>query len=364
MPDFLSPDLVSLRDKAAKLADDLRKILSDSASDSDSFPRVRDASKAAGVYELTSKSSTSALAMLVVRETLASRGVGHLAGIFAPDPGFLSGAQEPVRASHLVPVLDGRKRWGLGITEPAGVTRPTSARVDGQQLVINGTKSYVTGGQQADFVVALVEVEGKGPSMVIIDTNLPGVSISRRFSSIDGSAHAAFLFQDVRVPLHNALGKPGQGRSSALVRISQVRLAVASEAVGSCIYILDVVGEFLSRARKGGARAQSERIRMRYGHLRALTYAARATVYRSARLVDSGQDAVNEIIAAKLVATEVAGEVVDTAIQLVGGEALVVGHPLEETMRRLRTLRLAEGETDTLRVNLARGHFDLKKGRL
>ena len=83
-----------------------------------------------------------------------------------------------------------------------------------------------------------------------------------------------------------------------------------------------------------------------------------ATVYRTARLADAGQDVVNESTAAKVFATEVANQLVNRAVQPVGGEVLVLGHPLEHT------LRLADGETDTLRVNLARGHLDLGKGRI
>jgi acyl-CoA dehydrogenase len=223
----------------------------------------------------------------------------------------------------------------------------------------------VTGGADADFLVALVEMEGQGPAMVVIDTAAPGVTISRRFSSLDGSHHAAFRFDAVRVPRHHAIGAPGDGRSRAHGQ-DQRR---APRGGGRCrghfaAWAVDFVGADLLRERRGGARAASERMRLRYGAMRVQAYAARSTVYRTARLHDSGQDAVNESIAAKVFATEVAGQLIDQAVQLVGGEALVAGHPLEAALRRLRALRLAEGETDTLQVNLARGHLDLGKGRL
>ena len=73
---------------------------------------------------------------------------------------------------------------------------------------------------------------------------------------------------------------------------------------------------------------------------------------------------VNEAIAAKVFATEGIGEIVDTAIQLVGGTALQTGHPLEDPYRRVRAMRLAEGASDVLRLNLARGRLDLQKGRI
>ena len=78
----------------------------------------------------------------------------------------------------------------------------------------------------------------------------------------------------------------------------------------------------------------------------------------------AGENVVNETIAAKVFASETANQIADMAIQLLGGEALVYGHPLEAQMRRLRGLRLAEGESDTLRANLSRGFLDLGKGRI
>ena len=87
-------------------------------------------------------------------------------------------------------------------------------------------------------------------------------------------------------------------------------------------------------------------------------------VYRTARLADSGANVINEGMACKVFATESASEVVDTAIQLVGGSALVDSHPLAGLYRRLRALRLAEGGSDVLRLNLARGRLDLDKGRI
>ena len=370
MPDCLCPALTALRDRVAELA---RHQLAALRDDDRMTPaaraaQVRGLSQAAGLFGLTQAADTPELTLLVVRETLAQHGVGHLPGLFGAEPGLLVGVGEPLRSSHLLPLLAGDKRSGFAFTEPAGAARPTWAEIDGDQLVVSGRKSYVTGGADADFLTVLVDIAGQGPAMVVVDTTLPGVTLERRFTSLDGSHHAAFSFDRVRLPRHHAIGAPGDGRSRALAKISAVRRAIAADAVGTAAWVIDLVAADLQRERRGGARAASERIRLRYGDMRIQAYAARATVYRTARLADAahaaGQDVVNESIAAKVFATEVANQLVDMAVQLVGGEALVVGHPLEHTLRRLRTLRLAEGETDTLRVNLARGHLDLGKGRL
>jgi alkylation response protein AidB-like acyl-CoA dehydrogenase len=209
-----------------------------------------------------------------------------------------------------------------------------------------------------------VDIEGEGPSMVIVDTDRPGVSVSRRFSSLDGSQHAAFRFEEVRVPRHHAIGAPGEGRSRALDKISAVRRAVAADCIGMNAWILELVAQDLRKQRRGTSKGDHEGVRLRFGEMRMSAYAARSMVYRTARLVDAGENVVNETIAAKVFASEVANKLVDMAVQLVGGEALVAGHPLEAALRRLRGWRLAEGESDTLLVNLSRGFLDLGKGRI
>ncbi len=96
--------------------------------------------------------------------------------------------------------------------------------------------------------------------------------------------------------------------------------------------------------------------------MRIETYIARSALYRTARLVDSGANSVNETIATKVFCTEAAGRVIDWGVQLVGGQALVQGHPLEKLYREVRSLRLTEGASDLLRLNLAKGKLELGKG--
>jgi len=366
VPDFLSAELLALREQCEQLATGTLQTLRDDASltPGERASSVRKASQAMGLYGLTQSQDTAALTLLVARETLAAHGVGHLPGLFGADAGILKGVPEPLHSTHLMPMLAGDKHAGFAFTEPADASRPTWARMEGEELVVTGRKSYVTGGVNAQFLTALVDVEGQGPSMVIIDTDRPGVSIERRFASLDGSHHAAFRFDEVRVPRHHAIGKPGDGRGRALAKISSVRRTVAADCVGTAQWVIALVTEALQRERRSGPLAQHDRIRLRFGEMRILAFAARSAVYRAARLADSGQDAVNESIAAKVFASETVNTLVDMAVQLVGGEALVEGHPLEGAIRRVRASRLVEGDTDTLRVNLSRGFLDLGKGRI
>ena len=116
--------------------------------------------------------------------------------------------------------------------------------------------------------------------------------------------------------------------------------------------------------RSGTPLADKEGVRLRLADMRIETYVARSALYRTARIVDSGDNSVNETIATKVFCTETAGRIVDWAVQLVGGQALVCGHPLEKLYREVRSMRLIEGASDLLRLNLAKGKLELGKGRL
>ena len=192
------------------------------------------------------------------------------------------------------------------------------------------------------------------------------MTLTRRFGSLDGSHHAAFAFDDVRVPLAHVAGAPGEGLRRAMGKIGEVRLAIAANCVGTARWIIDQVTAHLEAPRRNGEPAR--RPRRASGSATATCASAptpaRSTVYRTARLLDAGENAVNETAAAKVFASEVVGELADAAIQLVGGEALADDHPLSAAYRRVRAWRLAEGESDVLRLDVARGRLDLGLGRI
>ncbi|WP_419932631.1 acyl-CoA dehydrogenase family protein [Candidatus Poriferisodalis sp.] len=374
MPDFLDSEHTEVLRAAERLADELTTLFG-KVAESDIGAAVREASKAAGVFGMTQPASfggteAGALALTVVRDTLGSRNVGHLPGIFGPSPGVLANVGEPLRSQFLLPYLAGELRSGFGFTEPADAPRHTWAMCDGDELVINGAKSYVTGGADADFINALVEIEGAGTAMVLIETDRAGVTLEQRFGTLDGSHHAAFAFADVRVPDTHLIGEAGRGLGRAMGQINATRLAIAADCVGQCRFAIDLVEQTLTEraARRGStdepARVGTDLERVTLGDMRIAAYAARSALYRTARLLDAGENAVNEVMAAKSLATETLSRICDSAVQFVGGTALVDGHPLADILRRVRALRLAEGPTEVLAANVARGRLDLGLGRV
>jgi alkylation response protein AidB-like acyl-CoA dehydrogenase len=368
MPEQLNPELLALRDRCATFASEHMVPLGD-LDYGDAAAKVRAASKQVGLFGLTQPDSEIAkdskqLALCVARETLAAANPPAMDAVFGPSAGVLGQVGEPLASTHLAPLLAGEKRGSFGFTEPDDA-EPTRGVIEGERLIINGQKSYVTGGADADFINALVRIEGHGPSMVVIDTETEGVILEKRFNSLDGSHHAAFRFEQVSVPVAHVIGELGQGLPKAMRQIGDVRLLFAAQACGYLIWVMDLLQTHLQSPDKSGApRGDKDVVRWHYADLRIKAFAARSMLYRTARLADKGENIVNEGMACKVFATECIGEAVDTAIQLVGGSALVDGHPLAILYKKVRAWRLAEGASDVLRLNIGRGILELGKGRV
>ena len=172
-------------------------------------------------------------------------------------------------------------------------------------------------------------------------------------------------FEDVRIPLTNIIGELGEGMPRALGNIGNVRMMVSAQAVGMCIWTLEFIEKhLLAPHRTGTPLGEREGVRLRFADMRIDTYVARSALYRTARLAETGDNIVNETIATKVFCTETAGQVIDMGVQLVGGQGLVRGHPLEKLYREVRSLRLVEGASDLLRINLVKGRLELEKGRI
>lgn len=376
MPESLSQELVALRDRAERFAAEVlipqQGALADGHMDAASVrAAVVTSSRDAGFFGMTQPKAyggteAGPLALTVVRDTLAGYNTGFDRLVFGPGPGVLGRCDEPLRSLYLAPLMAGEKRSGFAFTEPDDATHFTRAVPAGAQgYIVDGRKSYVTRGGEADFLNVLVEVPGQGRAMLVIDADAPGVSIEHKFATLDGSHHAAFRFDSVRVPADRMIGRPGEGLPRALGQIGDTRLAVAARAVGLSRWAVAHVQTHLQAPHRSGETLGSkEGVRLRYADMRIRTFAVRSMVYRAARLAESGTNIINEAIACKVYATESLNELVDTAMELVGGKSLTVGHPLEELYRVARALRTAEGGADVLRLSLAKGSLDLGKGVL
>ena len=374
MPENLPPDILASVDNALEFIATVLAPL-DAVPSAENRRLVVDASKATGFFYKTQPAEfggnpASTLELTALRETFAASNNPLTQYIFGPGPGVLHSVEGVLRKEYLEPVLRGEKRGTFGFTEPDAAPRPSWGVVDRDELIVNGQKSYVTGGGNADFVSSLINVEEAdgeklGTAMVVIDMSDEGLEIDREFTSMDGSDHVSMKFNNIRIPLTRLIGKLGEGMPRALANIGNVRMLISAQALGICQWAIDYIENYLQQPHRSGASlSEREGVRLRYADMRLMTYVARSALYRTARLVDSGANAVNETAMTKVFATETAGQVVDTAVQLYGGQALVTGHPLEQLYREVRSFRLVEGANDLLRLNVSRGRFELVKGSL
>jgi alkylation response protein AidB-like acyl-CoA dehydrogenase len=379
MPEMLTQSHLDLKVKTESFIKDtlvpLEEMLDHNGEPKSIREKVIAASTKAGLFTMTQPASyhgkeVSALELTVVRETLAAANLKISAHVFGPGPGVLATATGPLKENYLDPVMRGEKRGSFGFTEPDAAPRPTWAKQDGDEIIVTGQKSFVTGGGNADFVNALVNVEADGnvkggTALVAIDFNAPGLTIEKEFRTLEGSDHLAIRFDEVRVPKWHIIGNIGEGMPRALEDISKVRLSLSAVACGYMQWAIDYVTEKLQQPHRSGTpMAKREGVRIRYADMRIEAFAARSMLYRTARMVDSDQNDVNEVMCTKVYCTEAAGRVIDAAVQLMGGNALTAGNPLERLYRQVRSMRFTEGASDILRINIAKGKFELGKGTL
>jgi alkylation response protein AidB-like acyl-CoA dehydrogenase len=380
MPESIPPELLDLRARIGafcrdELAPRVHDLQGAARIPADLAREVRERSRALGLFQLTQPaafggSGAGPLALTVASEALAAENspLAHL--VLGPGPGALAQAQGELRDRYLPRVMSGELRGAFAFTERSDVGHPTRATREGDELCITGTKSYVTGGARADFYCVMLQVdptdgEPGGGAMVVVDRATDGVSFDQTFESLDGSDHVELRLERVRVPIGNVIGRIGEGIPKAMTNIGPMRLTVAAQATGLSMWTIDFVTQHLKAPHRSGTPlAEKEGVRLRLSDLCIGTYAARSMLYRTARLVEQGGDLRNEVAATKVFCTEHVGRVVDSAVQLVGGQALVEGHPLERLYRRVRVMRLVEGGSDVLRLHLARGWTELDAGRL
>jgi acyl-CoA dehydrogenase len=266
-------------------------------------------------------------------------GIGAHVGIATP-PVWRFGTEDQKRR-FLEPAIRGERIAALGITEPgagsdvAGI-RTFARRVDGG-YVVNGSKTFITNGVRADFVVTAVKTteEGghQGLSFLILERGMDGFSVSRKLDKLGWHASdtGELAFDDVFVPEENLLGQENRGFYLIMANFQWERLVMALGAVSSMEAVLERVVESAS----GEARWRHAVAEMAVKH-----EASRALTYHALRLFAAGQDALREVTEAKLLSQRAAFEVAEVAFRVLDGD--------EEISRVLRDTRLGPigGGTD------------------
>lgn len=326
---------------------------------------VRERAYAAGLLGLTRApelggAGLGLLGLVALHEAAAASGSALAPYTLGEDPGLLVLARGEQRERWLAPVLRGELTAALAFTDaPEGPRTIAVRRGDG--FVVSGVKAFVTGGPDADLLVTVARVTENpggptGTAILVVPRHAAGVVLRRELRTLDGAVHGEFAFTGVAVPAADVLGEIGEGMPRALAEIGTLRLRAAAVACGTAERVVaDTLAQVTRPHRTGQPLAEREQVQAMLAESAADLLAARAVTHAAARRAESGADTEVEIAIAKSLATEAVGRIVDRAIQLTGGAAVVEGHPLAHLYRRIRGWRLAEGSTEVLRLTIARG---------
>ena len=310
---------------------------------------------------------------LVTRTLMAFEMAQHRAGLYAPCYGVFGGAglaqlyeaDDHQKERYLYPVLRGEKRGFFALTEPSGGSDParairTTAVRDGDDWIIDGEKTFISGADKADFGIVFArtdpELGRKGITCFLVDTDMPGFRVRRIIHTLRSSHYAAELeFNRVRVPGKNVLGEVNQGFAIANDRLSRNRIPYAAGCVGVALKAQEMAIAY-AKARKtfGDYLSTRQAVQWMIVDNEIDLRTARALTLEAAARADAGKPFRTEAAICKLVATEGAGRVVDRAMQIHGGYGMTKDLPLERWYRELRIRRVGEGPNEIQRLIVAR----------
>jgi acyl-CoA dehydrogenase len=286
--------------------------------------------------------------------------------VFGPEvrpPLFFCNEKQKER--YLFPVIRGEKRMCFALSEPDAGSDPagmqTRAVQDGDHFVINGTKRFISRAGYCDFaqVMALTDPEKRsrgGITSFLVDLDTPGVNLARRQPTMMGDSPWEIVFEDVRVPAADVLGEVGDGFSLAQRYLTAGRVRYqGAQSIGMAQRALDLMIDYAQdRVTFGKPLASRQAIQFMIADSAMEIHAARLMVQECAWRFDQGEEVREKSYGVKITCTEMAGHVIDRAIQVFGGMGLTTELPLEWMYRQLRSIRITEGATEVLRWRLAR----------
>jgi alkylation response protein AidB-like acyl-CoA dehydrogenase len=304
---------------------------------------------------------------LVLAEEIVHANCGGLAmGVavhtdMATPPIHVFGTEEQKQA-YLVPAIRGEKISCLGITEPdagsdvSGIK--TRAVRDGDEWVINGSKTFITNGHRADFIVLVAKTDPDagydGFTLFLVDMAAPGVIREERLRKLGmhASDTALLAFQDVRVPASAVLGEVGKGFYHIMWELQGERLIGAAGAVASAQAVFDKTLQYANERRAFGRPIGKFQVtRHKFAEMATKIEAARQLTYTTAWRFANGEYPVREISMAKLYASRIACEVADECLQIHGGAGYMKEYGVERVWRDLRLNRIGAG-TDEIMLDV------------
>ncbi|MDX8289728.1 acyl-CoA dehydrogenase [Metabacillus indicus] len=279
-------------------------------------------------------------------------------------PVYKFGTEEQ-KQKYLKPMAQGEKIGAYGLTEPgsgsdAGGMR-TTAKLNGDHYVLNGSKIFITNGGIADtyvvFAVTDPSSKHKGTSAFIVEKDFKGFSVGKKESKlgIRSSPTTEIMFEDCIVPKENLLGQEGEGFKIAMMTLDGGRNGIAAQAVGIAQGALDAsVAYAKERQQFGKPIAQQQGIGFKLADMATTIEASRLLTYQAAWLESEGLPYGKESAMSKLFAGDTAMKVTTEAVQVFGGYGYTKDYPVERYMRDAKITQIYEGTQEIQRLVISR----------
>jgi len=268
---------------------------------------------------------------------------------------------EEQKQKYLVPLAKGEKLGAFGLTEPNAGTdaagQQTKAVLDGDHYILNGSKIFITNAANADvFIVLAMTDKSKGTrgiSAFIVEKEYEGFTIGKKElkMGIRGSATCELIFEDVKVPKENLIGKEGKGFSIAMKTLDGGRIGIAAQALGIAQGAIDEAVKYVKERKQFGRPiSKFQNTQFQLADMQTKVDAARLLVYRAAFNKDNKISYSNEAAMAKLFASETAMEVTNKSVQLHGGYGYTREYPVERMMRDAKITEIYEGTSEVMKM--------------
>ncbi|MBM7556817.1 acyl-CoA dehydrogenase [Halanaerobacter jeridensis] len=278
----------------------------------------------------------------------------------ACDPLVKYGTKEQ-KEKYLKPLAKGELLGAYALTEPNAGTdaasQKTTAKLDGDEYVLNGNKIFITNAGAADvFIVFAMTDKSKGTrgiSGFIVEADTPGFTLGKKEDKmgINASDTRELIFDDCRVPKENLLGEEGKGFKIAMGTLDGGRIGVAAQALGIAQRALDETVQYVKeREQFNRAISKFQNTQFKIAEMETKIQAARSLVYQAAFAKDQGGSFSKEAAMAKYYASDVAMEVTREAIQLHGGYGYMKEYPIERLFRDAKITEIYEGTTEVQKM--------------
>lgn len=275
-------------------------------------------------------------------------------------PIYENGTEEQ-KKKYLPDLLAGKKFGAFGLTEPGAGTdasgQRTTAVLDGDEYVLNGSKIFITNAGFADvFIIIAMTDRSKGNhgiSAFIVERGTPGFTVGEPEDKmgIRGSSTCELIFEDCRIPKENLLGREGKGFAIAMKTLDGGRIGIASQALGIAEGAIDETVKYTTERKQFGRRiSQFQNTQFELADMKTTAEAAQLLVYRAADAKSAGLPYGHFAAMAKLFAADAASDITRRCLQLFGGYGYTRDYPIERMMRDAKITEIYEGTSEVMKM--------------